>query len=60
MISNREYVFYIAVILAVLINEIAIESGLAICISLPLVLSVVAIGFWAFPNESSPVNKNIK
>lgn len=52
MFSNRENVFYFAVIVATFLNELAIEYGFAICISLPLALGVVAVGFWAFQKES--------
>jgi hypothetical protein len=51
MSTNREWIFYAAAGAAVLLNELAIHYGVYWCISLPLTLGVVAIGFWAFPKK---------
>lgn len=53
MSTNREWIFYAAAGAAVLLNELAIHYGVYWCISLPLALGVMAVGFWAFPQKET-------
>jgi hypothetical protein len=41
-------VFYAALGIAVALFELSIPSGVYACISVPLVLAMAGIGFWAF------------
>ena len=51
MSTNREWIFYAAIAVAVLLNELAIHFGVYPCTFLPLMLGVMAVGFWAFPQR---------
>jgi hypothetical protein len=51
MSTNREWIFYAAVATAVLLNELAIHFGVYLCTILPIMLVVMAVGFWAFPQR---------
>jgi len=51
MTTNREWIFYVAVAAAVLLNELAIHIGVYPCTFLPLMLGVMVVGFWAFPQR---------
>jgi hypothetical protein len=51
MLSQKEWIFYAVIGTAVLLNEIAVHSGVAICTFLPLMGCVLAVGFWAFPTR---------
>jgi len=51
MLSQKEWIFYAVVGAAVLLNELAIHYGFAICTFLPLMGCVLAVGFWAFPTR---------
>jgi hypothetical protein len=48
MTKRKEYIFYAAVIVAVLLNEIAGLFGAQSLTLLPLLLGVMFVGFWAF------------
>jgi len=48
---KREYLFYLSVAVATLLNELAIQSGIYVFVSLPLALGVVVVGLWAFRKE---------
>jgi hypothetical protein len=51
MSPNREWIFYAAGAAAVLLNELAIHYGVYLCTVLPLMMVVMAAGFWAFPKR---------
>jgi hypothetical protein len=51
MSTNREWIFYASVAAAVLLNELAILFGVYLCTFMPLMLGVIAVGFWAFPQK---------
>ena len=51
MSINREWIFYAAIAVAVLLNELAIHFGVYPCTFLPLMFGVMAVGFWAFPQR---------
>jgi hypothetical protein len=46
--KQKEYTFYVAVAIAVLLNEIASLFGVQALTLLPLLLGVLFVGFWAF------------
>lgn len=48
---DKKTVFYLMIGFSTLLNELAIETGLFVFVSLPLILGVVAVGFWAFEKQ---------
>lgn len=48
MAKRKEYSFYAVVVFAVLVNEFATVYGVQVLTLLPLLLTVVYVGFWAF------------
>jgi hypothetical protein len=46
--AKKEWIFYGVAMLAALLNEIATQYGIGALTMLPLLLSVVFVGFWAF------------
>ena len=46
--KRKEFIFYVAVAVAVLGNEIASLFGVQSLTLLPLLLGVLFVGFWAF------------
>jgi len=50
--NKRENIFYVAIGIATVMNEIAIETDVYVCLSLPLTLGMIAVGLWAFPKEN--------
>jgi len=45
---RKEYTFYAAVCVAVIVYEIATLFGAGVLMLLPLLLGVAFVGFWAF------------
>jgi len=51
MPNDREWIFYAASGAAVLLTEISLQFGLHMFTLLPLMLGVLAVGLWAFPEN---------